>query len=482
VIAAYESGIRALATRLGEASAKVRVESDKAREDAVAVLLEAKEANDQMRLLVEQAQSMNSPSTGGKIPDSSAQTVDAEKLQTFEELRQTAEELILDSRFFEEYDAEIRLQYSQGVQLAGESASFMSLAARVPGSTGRGQELREGAARLQNAFSVYVQAYGPKGSVSSKREILLQSHRTFDNEIKKQEQEAKTAWSGATNFLGALTGVSGSPEEKAQFEQVTSLYHGNKQWNKAEADGVQIQTEQQVDPHEGRDEAMSGSSSIMSALRDSILSSRDQLYFSEYTIGRLSHYDPLLIKEMLQGGEAPLSIDQQETEYILYGLNSPSSNIAAAYGEIFSFRLAVRTMEGLVESRAMGHPLLVLAAALVYGIRNALLDLNLLVAKGKVQLSKYIKVDTTYRDYLRLFLLVHGGSANHMARTIAVMEQASGLSFRGAYTYASAEGTASVKLWFFPGLLKVMGRYGNLGGTVKGSRYEATYTADSSYQ
>jgi hypothetical protein len=28
----------------------------------------------------------------------------------------------------------------------------------------------------------------------------------------------------------------------------------------------------------------------------------------------------------------------------------------------------------------------------------------------------------------------------------------------------------------------VMGRYGNLGGTVKGSRYEATYTAESSYQ
>jgi hypothetical protein len=185
---------------------------------------------------------------------------------------------------------------------------------------------------------------------------------------------------------------------------------------------------------------------------------------------------------MLRGGKAPLDIGLQETEYILYGLNYPSANIAASYGEVFAFRLAIRTMEGLIECRAMGHPLLVLAAAIVFGIRNALLDLNLLVERGTVQLSKYIKVDTIYTDYLRLFLLAHGGSANYLARMIAVMEHASGLNFSGTYTYVSGEGKASVKLWFFPGLLKVMGRYGDLGGTVKGNRYEAAYIAESSYQ
>ncbi|WP_373230178.1 hypothetical protein [Cohnella sp.] len=486
LIAEYESGIQSLAARLSEASIKVRLKSNEAREKASTVLQAAKEANDQMRTLVEQAKSMPSSSMGEEST-SPGLAMDTERLQSLEELRQTAEDMVFNFPFFEEYDAEIRLQHNRGLQLAEESASFMALAAIATGSTGRGLALRDGAERLQGAYSVTVQAYGLKGSVSSQREKLLQSHRTYDNEIKKQEQEAKTAWSGATNFLGGLTGVSGSTEEKAQFVQVTSLYHDNKDWNQAEedhaeADKEQVQKELRNDPFEGRDEAMSGSSSIMSALQDSILASRDQLYFSEYTIGRFSHYDPLLVKEMLQGGNASLSIDKQETEYILYGLNNPSSNIAAAYGEIFAFRLAIRTMEGLVESRAMGHPLLVLAAALVYGIRNAQIDINLLVTKGKVQLSKYIRVDTTYTDYIRLFLLVHGGSANHMARTIAVMERASGLSFRGAYTYASAEGTASVKLWFFPGLLKVMGRYGDLGGTVKGSRYEATYTADSSYQ
>jgi hypothetical protein len=185
---------------------------------------------------------------------------------------------------------------------------------------------------------------------------------------------------------------------------------------------------------------------------------------------------------MLKGEDAPLDIHLQETEYILYGLDNPAGNIAAAYGEIFAFRLAVRTMEGLIECRSMGHPLLVLAAALVYGIGKALLDLQELVENGKIQLAKSIKVDTAYSDYLRLFLLAHGGSSNHTARTIAIMEHSSGLDFRGAYTYASAEGSASIRLWFFPRLLRTMGKIGDLGGTIKGNRYEATYTADSSYQ
>jgi hypothetical protein len=480
VIAKYESGMRSLAASLSQASTKARLESEDAREKALAALQAAKAANDEMIAIVREAKSTPSSVTAEGTTGTTDQSVDAENIQSLQELRQTAEKLVLAAPFFDEYEAEIRLQHSRGIGLAEEAASFSTIASAAPGSTGNGPSLRAGAERLQQAYVNVIEAYGSEGSVLSQREAKLQAHRSHDRERKEQEQEAKRVWSGVTDFLGTLTGVSGSAEEKQQFEQVSGLYRDNKEWNQLE--GEQARKGHNNDPFEGRDEAMSDSNGIMVGLESALLSSRDQLYFSEYAIARLSHYDPSLVSEMLHGGEAPLSIDQQETEYILYGLNNPSANIAAAYGEVFAFRLAVRTMEGLVECRAMGHPLLVLAAALVYGIVKALADLTLLVEKGSVQLSKYIKVDTTYTDYLRLFLLLHGGSATHVARTIAVMEHASGLSFRGAYTYASAEGTASVKLWFFPGLLKVLGRYGNLGGSVKGNRYEATYTADSSYQ
>jgi hypothetical protein len=366
--------------------------------------------------------------------------------------------------------------------LVNEAAAFSSLVSSIPGSTGRGQSLQSGAASLQNSYSEFVRAYGPEGSICSERAAALQAHRSHDHARKQEEEKAKSAWAGARNFLGSLTGVSGSDEEKAGFTQVNRLYESNKEWNRTEQENADAQVEIDNDPFEGRDEAMSTTNGLMDILQGSILGSRDELYFSEYAFSRFSHYDPSSVKVMLQGGEAPLAIDLQEMEYVLYGLNNPSANIAAAYGEVFAFRLAIRTMEGLIECRAMGHPLLVLAAALVYGIRNALLDLNLLVELEAVPLSKWIKVDTVYTDYLRLFLLAHGGTANQTGRMIAVMERASGVSFNGAYTYASGEGKASLKLWFFPGLLKVMGRYGDLGGTVKGNRYEAAYVADSSYQ
>jgi hypothetical protein len=110
-----------------------------------------------------------------------------------------------------------------------------------------------------------------------------------------------------------------------------------------------------------------------------------------------------------------------------------------------------------------------------------MLDMASLLNEGKIQLSKYWKVDTYYTDYLRLFLLAQAGSGSHTARMIAVMEHASGLDFRSAYTYSSGEATASVRLWFFPGLLKTLNRIGDMGGTVKGNRYETTYAADYSY-
>ncbi|RED54758.1 hypothetical protein [Cohnella lupini] len=475
IVISYETGTNALAMTLNNRALSIISRSNEAGEDAIAKWLIAKEANEEMRALAEQAKVMPTASSteqaDGEIAD---------ETQSLEEIRKTADELVLEASFFEDYAAEIGEQRTLGQLLGNEASAFSSLAVSVPGSTGKGAYLRDGASRLQNGYSNYNRLYGANGTVGTNRLKVLQAHRSKDNEIKQEEQKARSAWSGATNFLASLSGATGSEEDKISFEQANELYRINKDWNHSEEE--QARVEASSDPSAGRDQAMSETSGLLKLLEGSALGIRDQLYFSEYTISRLSRYDPVWIKGMLKGEDAPLDIHLQETEYILYGINNPAGNIAAAYSEIFAFRLAIRTMEGLIECRSMGHPLLVLAAALVYGIGKALMDLRQLVENGNVQLSKTIKVDTVYSDYLRLFLLAHGGSSNQVARMIAIMEHATGLDFRGAYTYASAEGSASVRLWFFPGLLKMLGKFGDLGGTVKGNRYESTYTADSSYQ
>ncbi|QMV43362.1 hypothetical protein [Cohnella cholangitidis] len=477
-VAAYEANARNLSVSLSESAASIKAETDKFVREAIEAVTRAKSANDEMRAIIEQANSMPD-TTSGQSGEEGAE-VAKEHIETMKQLRKSAEDLVLKPEFFDRYFDEIRLQHTKALMLASEAAACSSLVASVPGSTGMRPSLQSGQSRLQSAFDDFSGAYGSGGAIISSRISTLEAHRSRDNERKQEEEKAKTAWSGATNFLDSLSGRSGSAEEKEAFERTSALYASNREWNQTEEEHAE--SAQASDPSEGRDAAMSSSSGLIDVLEDSLLGARDQLFFSEYSMSRLAHFDPGFVKTMLGGGDVSLDIHMQEAEYILYGLNNPAGNIAAAYGEIFAFRLAVRTMEGLIECRAMGHPLLVLAAALVYGITKALLDLNLLINTGKVQLSKYMKVDTYYTDYLRLFMLLHGGSANQMARMIALMEHASDLDFSKTYTYASGEGSASIRLWFFPGLLKVMGRFGDLGGTVKGNRYEATYNADSSYQ
>ncbi|MDB4866172.1 MAG: hypothetical protein JWR03_505 [Cohnella sp.] len=481
VISRYESGVVSLARSLATQAGLIRSSTDEAYLSSKQAWVRAKEANDEMRDITQRVTSLPS---GGDTHLSSgtgaAGELDQSKVQSIAELRKTAEQLLLDDSFFTAFSDDLETQRIRGANVANEANHFSALASSVPGSSGIGSALRDGAGRLQKSLEDYAGEYGTEGSVIRDRRRLLESHRSRDEERKTQERMARSEWSGLTGFVGELSGRSGSAEERASFDKAARLAHDNLEWNRT--DDIQADSTLPGDSADGRDRAMSGANGLMEALKGSLSGQRDQMYFSEYAIQRFSRFPPSEVKKMLEGAEVPLPLENQETEYVLYGLNNPARNIAAAYGEIISLRLAIRTMEGLIECRAMGHPLLVLAAALVYGIRNALLDMQRLVERDSVPLSKYIQADTSYSDYLRLFMLIHGGSAGHLARSIAVMEQATGVSLTEAYTYVSAEGTASLRLWFFPGLLKVMGRVGQLGGTVKGNRYEASYTADSSYQ
>lgn len=470
VVAGYETGVARIASELAADAEAARKKSELAYTNAREAWEEAKEANEEMRRIAAEAAAIRAAES----------PISAEQATAMAELRRKAAEMVLDPSFFTQYETEIVAQRSLGAEVIGHAASFASQASSVPGSIGKGNSLRVEVDRLQNGFARFVNAYDSPGTILSAREATFRAHRSHDEERKQEEKKAASEWAGAKQWLRLFSGRSGTPEERAEFDRLRALYEQNLQWNRTEAEFAD--SEQADEPDDGRDESLSLTGDLLSIVEDSLLGVRDQLYYSEYAISRMSRFDPAYAKEMLRGGDVPLSIDAQQTEYILYGIHNPSGNIGAAFGEIFALRLAIRTMEGFVECSKLGHPLLVLVAALVYGIRGAVADLRSLVEKGTIQLSKYANISTTYVDYLRLFLLLHGGSGNQMARMIAIMELETGVSFQEAYTYASGEGAASVKLWFFRGLVRMLGVYGNLGGTVRDGRYEAVYQADYAYQ
>ncbi|RUS45395.1 hypothetical protein [Cohnella sp. AR92] len=416
--------------------------------------------------------------------------------QTFADLNRPLNELVLGDDWFDSSKQEIEQQRLAGQNVRDSTLLLAGTVGTIPGSSGLTARLASEGGQLQSHAESYRARYSESGTVMVAWKERVEEHRSADKERKQLEQEADKEWKKAVGGMSKLSGGAEESEAEA-FRELETLYRANLEWNKA-MDEAQV-TEDSADNGEpvdtdesagsstslgtGRQEALEKSSGWMSALSDAALGTRDRLYGSEYIIDRFVHSEPSEVKEFLEGsGELPASPASQQVEYILYGFANPKSNLAAAYSEIFAARFSIRMVEGLIESSKYGHPLVVLAAATLYAVRATVQDMQNLLSKGTVEFSKYVAFSTTYADYMRLFLLLHGGSSKNWSRMTAVMEQESGLSFERLYTYMSGQGTASVSLWFFPGLVKVLGLSGQWGGTVNGNRYEATYQADDAYQ
>ncbi|MBB6674783.1 hypothetical protein [Cohnella nanjingensis] len=475
-IAAYESGVTALAAHLSSASARASGDAERYLSLAQAALADAEDANAEMRRIASEAAAMATPVDEEAV-------VGGDQADALGEMRRTTAALALEESFFTDYGRELEAQRASAAQATGSADSFSRLLSAVPGSTGMGGALRNGAEDLQTKNAAYARSYGEGGIVVKQRAQTVKAHRASDEERKAYESQSRSAWSGVRSFLGTFSGLNGSPEAQAAFDKLDRAFRANGDWNQAEAEAI-ASAGVQAKPEEGRGQAMTDADGWLDALAASAVGGRDTVYFAEYTIGRFTRAEPAAVKAMLDGGDGTelMMPRGQQVEYVLYGMNNPSRNIAAAYGELFSFRLAIRTMEGLIECRSYGHPLVILAAATLYGIREAMSDMQLLLNKGTIPLSKYTKIDTYYVDYLRLFLLLHGSSAGQTSRRIAVIELETGISLKGAYTYVKGEGANSLRLWFLPGLIRLLGQAGEWGGTVKGGRYEATYAAEDAYQ
>lgn len=177
---------------------------------------------------------------------------------------------------------------------------------------------------------------------------------------------------------------------------------------------------------------------------------RNELYVNEYALTKFNYRTIAL--ETDQTGNPKVSNERvdprshvlanQEVEYLLYGFSSCSANMSSAYAEMFSFRLAIRTVEALLDPKKellnLGSPLLVLLAAAAEGAVLAFQDMTKLVKGEAVELSAKIAapaLSLTYKDYLRVFMLIHSNNTKVMARMQALIELETGKDLMQATTY-----------------------------------------------
>jgi len=169
----------------------------------------------------------------------------------------------------------------------------------------------------------------------------------------------------------------------------------------------------------------------------------EKLYISEYALVSFNYrtYNKTGNNEKALTRPSSHPLKNQEVEYILYGFHSCSANYSAAYWEIFATRLAVRTLESLTDPkkswRFLGSPLLAFLWALAEGAVKAYEDTERLKKGEEVPLFKMLGSSFTfnYSDYLRLFLLLHGGKEDRIRRMQALVELNTGQQLSEHYTY-----------------------------------------------
>lgn len=271
-----------------------------------------------------------------------------------------------------------------------------------------------------------------------------EQRETVENE---QREEAEREYANWIEKLKQL--ISGCDPEQA--EQEKELYERLKERTSASPIGDQATYSE---GREAKDDAL-GLGQMIGELVEQFTES---MYVNEYALVMFNYRTLGSDLSKNQGyslsnpAEHPLK--NQEVEYILYGYHTCSANYSAAYWEIFAVRLAVRTMESLMSPTKMAVPWLVFLFALAEGAAKAFQDTVKLIEGEEVVLSsKFAQALTwNYKDYLRLFLLIHRQKDDYIKRMQALIELNTGLRLADHYTYWTSQANGSLKSLF-------LGRY-----------------------
>ncbi|MGG3281858.1 hypothetical protein [Paenibacillus solani] len=485
LLIAYRSAMSSMGSQISREASQLQRENEKLLADAHKLWEEARDLNEEMKQVIKDSENRSSnvgydQVTNDVTPGSTdSSAVEAEMIQS---IRKQADKLIHDDGLLNGFRQEIENQERYFQQVIQSVSSLQS----SWGGEGMKGPILEASRSLQG----FISSYGVSGSgnIIDRQQAALEQFRTSDKERKAMEKQAKQKLKEATKVIESLNGLGGNHQAiMDEFRELQQYYDDSLQFN-AEADSMNKGKSMDDDPYDAGKNAMDNMDGMFGFMGNVLGGVRDELFQNEYAVHYFQHFDIGNLSGIADGSQSggnmieEFSIENQEVEYILYGFHNPAGNIAAAYAEIFASRLAIRTMEGFIVNSKLGNPLAILAAAILYGIEKAIEDMIRLCQKGSVQLSKYVPVELTYRDHLRIFMFIHSNNEKKMSRMLALIRLNTGINPAERYTYASGEVSTAMRLWFLPGVTKAIGVvFGNDGDEVQGNRYLVKRHADFSY-
>lgn len=453
-------------------------------EEAQSKIEEARKINEEMKRVIAEGENRSQNASYDNVGNSDLPGTSPASTGSGSEAKSTrslASELVRADSLFDQLKARVVSQNSDFSNVRRDNMELNNQLRSVTGMSGVPIKpaVRQASQVTERYMDTYVRS-GPANLILQSKQ-QLESGRGSDAQRKENDKESKGKLKEVKRILSQIqNGSSGSMDA---FKQLEEYYNANIAFNEASREEAK-KAEIAGDPYDSGGDAMKGMDSLFGGMSGLLDSLGDELFQNEYALAYFNSMDfGQLFTWTEGGGDAGdvFKLENQELEYIVYGFHNPSGNIAAAYAEIFGMRLAIRTAEGLIEHSKLGNPLLVLSAAILYGITNAIADMVKLAKEGSVELSKYIKVKLTYRDHLRLFLLMHSNNERKMSRMLALIRLNTGVNPDEKQTYASGNMRSSIKLWFLPGVVRSIGAVMGSADQVEDGRFFIERKADYSY-
>ncbi|UKS29020.1 hypothetical protein LOZ80_08870 [Paenibacillus sp. HWE-109] len=338
--------------------------------------------------------------------------------------------------------------------------------------------------------------YGEQSLLEKKR---IDRNSSIAASKKKQQSQIQAVLDQAKEAIGgcSLTGDDTFMYNRLQGtgEQPGGTVGYYQKYREANAQDVIVGSEIAYDLEKSEPVSLKAMG-MLEAFNNAAEKLRDELYVNEYALTKFNSRTYGLeldsagkaknSNELIDPGSHPLA--NQEVEYLLYGFSSCKANIASAYAEMFAFRMAIRTVEALLDPKKellnVGSPMLVLLAAAAEGALKAFQDMTKLTNGEAVELTAKITksaLSLTYKDYLRIFLLLHSSNSKLMSRMQALIELNTGKDLLKEITYVQGNAASEISLWFIPQLMKAIDGTGLLGCKVEGNRCLFTQTAAASY-
>ncbi len=320
----------------------------------------------------------------------------------------------------------------------------------------------------------------------------LEAERQARNQTARndEEQQRKKISGSLADIRKAVTGCSTGNGEIALYATLggpDSLTGKYSAYSKLAAASPGVNR-----PGTDADDSMGLGLDIISQFSGLLAGLRDELFVNEYALDKFNYRTWGVGEAALQQGAPAQSnpgghpLVRQEAEYLLYGFNSCDLNLSAAYGEMFLLFFGIRTAEALMDPAAGAAgavaPLAALLKAAAEGAVRAVQDMHTLTGGGAVSLfQKLGAFKVTYKDMLRVMLLLHPNQSSVLIRMQALLELNTGTDLTQTTTYVQGTSSGSVNVWFLPGVLRAIGKTGAVSLDLEEGRFRFRQTAVYAY-